>query len=492
MGKIITFYSYKGGVGRSMALANVAVLLSNWGFRTLMIDWDLEAPGLESFFKEYIDLQSVVNKPGILDFLVNSQEKKSKVMWQDLLVVVPVGKNKEPIHLIPAGKRDEQYFKRLRDFDVSRFYEEHQGGKIIERLRLELAEKYDFVLVDSRTGVTDVGGICTIQLPDILVMLSTPTEQGVKGVKFIADAARKGQQHLPVQRKRILTLPVPTRIDGNTEFKISQQWTERFAEEWGEYYDDWLPVAVTKKRFIEHIKLPYVPYFSYGEKLPVIEQGTDDKAGLGFAYENLAALIARGMEDAGQFVEDRDRYVEVFKLSNGNGTKAASTQTGLESLTEQPIKVLLSFSNKDDAAAQKLKSNLSLVSKKYLLQIWDSTMMLPGTLWNHEIVKNINESDVFIFLISHNSLAEYEIAQIEMRGAVERTTKKSSNQIVPTIIPIRLGPTRFKNPIDEFKALPRDGTTIYEAQSPEEKWREVLSDLEAVFAHVRAEKSLGK
>jgi len=44
---VVTFYSYKGGVGRSMALANVAALLARWGRRVLIIDWDLEAPGIE-------------------------------------------------------------------------------------------------------------------------------------------------------------------------------------------------------------------------------------------------------------------------------------------------------------------------------------------------------------------------------------------------------------------------------------------------------------
>ena len=46
---IFTFYSYKGGVGRFMALANVAEWFYLQGARVLMIDWDLEAPGLESF-----------------------------------------------------------------------------------------------------------------------------------------------------------------------------------------------------------------------------------------------------------------------------------------------------------------------------------------------------------------------------------------------------------------------------------------------------------
>ena len=52
-GQVITFYSYKGGTGRSMALANVSCLLANQissSEKILMIDWDLEAPGLHRYF----------------------------------------------------------------------------------------------------------------------------------------------------------------------------------------------------------------------------------------------------------------------------------------------------------------------------------------------------------------------------------------------------------------------------------------------------------
>ena len=45
-GRIITFYSYKGGTGRTMALANTAWILAANGYRVLAADWDLEAPGL--------------------------------------------------------------------------------------------------------------------------------------------------------------------------------------------------------------------------------------------------------------------------------------------------------------------------------------------------------------------------------------------------------------------------------------------------------------
>ena len=59
---ICTFYSYKGGVGRSMALANVADRLCRYGLKTLIVDFDLEAPGLERYFP--IDMQAARQSPG--------------------------------------------------------------------------------------------------------------------------------------------------------------------------------------------------------------------------------------------------------------------------------------------------------------------------------------------------------------------------------------------------------------------------------------------
>jgi len=53
-GEAITFYSYKGGTGRSMLLANVAWQLAASGRRVLLVDWDLEAPGLHRYFKPFL------------------------------------------------------------------------------------------------------------------------------------------------------------------------------------------------------------------------------------------------------------------------------------------------------------------------------------------------------------------------------------------------------------------------------------------------------
>ena len=65
-------------------------------------------------------------------------------------------------------------------------YSKYNGGEFIENLRNEWKDNYDFVLVDSRTGVTDIGGICTIQLPDVLILLFTATQQAYQGILDIA------------------------------------------------------------------------------------------------------------------------------------------------------------------------------------------------------------------------------------------------------------------------------------------------------------------
>src|SRR4051794_25735589 len=68
-GQIITFYSYKGGTGRTMALANVAWILAANGNRVLVVDWDLESPGLHRFFSPFLDPQQVATTGGVANLL---------------------------------------------------------------------------------------------------------------------------------------------------------------------------------------------------------------------------------------------------------------------------------------------------------------------------------------------------------------------------------------------------------------------------------------
>ena len=68
-GKIITFYSYKGGTGRSMALANIAWLLASGGQNVLVVDWDLEAPGLHRYFSPFLLDKDLADTDGLINLV---------------------------------------------------------------------------------------------------------------------------------------------------------------------------------------------------------------------------------------------------------------------------------------------------------------------------------------------------------------------------------------------------------------------------------------
>lgn len=195
---ICTFYSYKGGVGRSMALANVADRLSRYGLKTLIVDFDLEAPGLERFFP--IDMQASRDNPGLLDLLIAYKEAMSQVVGRSTREFQKLERFIFPVyyelpgggslHLLSAGMRgnDEQlsnYAYQLRTFDWQEFYFDWGGELFFRWLAREIGKRYDIALVDSRTGVTKMGGVCAYQLADSLVMFCAPNAQNLQGTREV-------------------------------------------------------------------------------------------------------------------------------------------------------------------------------------------------------------------------------------------------------------------------------------------------------------------
>src|ERR1700678_2314704 len=85
-GQIVTFYSFKGGTGRTMALANVAWILAANGMRVLIADWDLESPGLHRFFQPFME-PAVSGQPGIVDFIRKYEWKIDDAILRGILDV---------------------------------------------------------------------------------------------------------------------------------------------------------------------------------------------------------------------------------------------------------------------------------------------------------------------------------------------------------------------------------------------------------------------
>jgi MinD-like ATPase involved in chromosome partitioning or flagellar assembly len=288
---IVTFYSYKGGVGRSMALANVSVLLARRGLKVLVVDWDLEAPGLERYFTT---LNVLSAGPGLLPMFIRRREG-ADVDYAAFTTSINCN-TPHPLTLLASGREhDEAYARNLENFDWEGFFRAG-GGAFVEELRVRWRADFDIVLIDSRTGLSDTGGICTIQLPDVVVGMFGANYQSLYGIRDVLRLAQKARQALPYERMPLSVLPVPARW-GMQEFQQTQLWLDRVAEAMREFFDDWLPRTVRSREVIERLKVPQVDYFSFGEKLAVVEQSRTDPQGMVFSYDNVAAFLASNFTD---------------------------------------------------------------------------------------------------------------------------------------------------------------------------------------------------
>ena len=294
MGSIVTFYSYKGGVGRSMALANVAVLLARRGKKVLAVDWDLEAPGLTRYFAYLKPKQDGL---GLLQLLLTRGNSDSSVDYKSYLSKLEDTDSGMSFDILPSGQEaDPDYSRNLERFDWHVFFREG-GGDFFEKLRAQWKAEYDVVLIDSRTGLTDSGGICTIQMPDIVVAMFTANYQSLYGVKDVMTLARQSRKRLSFDRPLLNVIPLPSRFGTRSEFRESKKWLDEFAYVLREFFAEWLPSNASPRQVLERMKIPQVDYFSFGERLAVVEDSSSDSEGMTPPYNMLTDLIESDLKN---------------------------------------------------------------------------------------------------------------------------------------------------------------------------------------------------
>ena len=330
-GIVTTFYSYKGGVGRSFTLANIGALLSRWGYKVLCVDWDLESPGLSQYFGKYLTggkhkIRSAM-MGGVVEY-VEAISTGGAPDWQQYITKFDLPKSKVPISLMVAGEQNESYTERLRKLAWEELYKEHGLGKFLEQMRAKWKENYDFILVDSRTGVTDIGGISTIQFPDIFAFFFTANYQSLDGAVNIAKRVLREHKQLPYDRGGLIILPVLSRFDMREEYEQGNKWLGITKDKVRPFYMDWLHKKISVADIIDLTTVPYMSYWSFGERLAVVEDPKRDSESINYRLETLAALIAKECSETKKLVENRDSFVasvskeEVPLKRKRNGEKA--------------------------------------------------------------------------------------------------------------------------------------------------------------------------
>jgi len=289
-GKVITFYSFKGGVGRSTVLATVAWILAGNGRRVLVVDWDIEAPGIHRFFPAASHLD-VEQSHGLLNLVVNyvgqlglaslredlDQVARRALDDLDLFIVDDLGAkfaNGGEVHLLPPGFYDDRYIEKLVDFNWGSLFEhpdgllrdarldeaatnEASGGTrspFLTRFRDLLRERYDYVLVDSRTGLGELPVISAIRMADTLVNCFGLSRQGLDGAEKFA--------RLAWQRK-IDVFPVPTRIELSRSGQV-----EAGRQDYQRRFNKFLPASLAgeEDRYWRRVEIPYHPDWALEER----------------------------------------------------------------------------------------------------------------------------------------------------------------------------------------------------------------------------------
>jgi MinD-like ATPase involved in chromosome partitioning or flagellar assembly len=304
-GTVTTFYSYKGGVGRSFTLDNVAVLLARWGYRVLTVDWDLEAPGLHHYFAPMLPEAPT---SGVIDLAYDFLDGATASDARPIRLTTENG----VLALLAAGRQDETYMGRVQGIDWDVLYQ-RGFATFLERCRAEWIEDYDFVLIDSRTGISDIGNICTAHLPDRLVVVFTANEENLRSAMEIARRANIARDKMIYDRPPHLVLPILSRLDNRVEYERAEEWQRLCAEIAAPLFRNWLAKSVPEELMLRHLTVPYVSYWSFGEQLPVLEERTPSADQISFALETVAAVIAQQFDRTDLLADNRDAYVAVAR-----------------------------------------------------------------------------------------------------------------------------------------------------------------------------------
>ncbi len=304
-GTVVTFYSFKGGNGRTMALANVAWILAASGLRVLAVDWDLEAPGLHRYFHPLLVDPELQATDGLIDLLRTYVRQalptpgsptgrdpwewlgepgrmESYVCGLDLSLP-----NGGKLDFLPAGRQSAAYSAAVTSFNWRSFYHgrDIQGGRFLSALRARWAEEYDFVLIDSRTGVSDTSGICTVLMPDTVVDCFTLNAQNIRGGVDAARAIAAGQERL------IRLMPVPMRVEDAEQERLEagrDDARRAFAPHLG-----WL-AGERRAQYWRDVEIPYKPFYAYEEIPATVADRPREARSLLNAFERLTDWITDG------------------------------------------------------------------------------------------------------------------------------------------------------------------------------------------------------
>ncbi|HET6799686.1 MAG TPA: AAA family ATPase [Nitrososphaeraceae archaeon] len=192
MANCIAFHSYKGGTGKTTIGANFAALLAKKGYRVFLLDLDVYAPSLQTYFNEkkpkkwindflfgnaevddiLVDLTPTLDNYGNSNFSSSSSSSSKDKPNGRLMAGFSNSKREEIYKLESGGKQENSKMQLLRKF-------------ILLREQLLSSHDADYIIIDTSPGIR-YWSINALAVADILFLTLKMDELDIEGTKTIA------------------------------------------------------------------------------------------------------------------------------------------------------------------------------------------------------------------------------------------------------------------------------------------------------------------
>lgn len=218
--RVVTFYSFKGGVGRTTTLGCVARILTARGLRVAAVDLDLEAPGLGSF------LDLAPTSVGVIDHVL------SHLATGEVGEVEPLSVDGyDSLWCVPAGAMSEGYLEKLARLDFLSGIDAGGASPVEEALGALLARisdriRPDVILLDGRAGLHDMGGLALHRLAHADILVARANKQARAGLAIVLDAIRRMRPDPDDRDLRIVQTMVPLPEEQEPGKTMVTEWRE--------------------------------------------------------------------------------------------------------------------------------------------------------------------------------------------------------------------------------------------------------------------------
>lgn len=195
---------------------------------------------------------------------------------------------------------------------------------------------------------------------------------------------------------------------------------------------------------------------------------------------NTSTLIEGNV--SGGHIAGRDIHIHNYNpsLEPVNETITKTHQDNQMS-ENQPIKLFISYSHKDEKLREELETHLKLLQRQNVIDTWHDRKIGIGHDWENAINENLESTNIILLLISADFLASDYCFDVEIKRAMQRHQDKSAVVIPISLCHCDTAGVEFM----KLQGLPKNFKPVIEWKHQSEAFTDIAKGIRAVAERIR-------